>query len=263
MLPPINERNLNILGIVAAVIAALAGAVVFYGRYPFAEPGTNYLIGAYGVCCFLLFFGIRLWKITIMAIAIFGLIGVQSYSARKFSWRENYISLAQMGQPFFLNEFIDHYPTYEEYTFEFMKAPDWVRFNDECVQPALTQNPVPPRCASFDLIQRYYRIDLRQAMSQHFAKMKRTATMVQEGKLSKRSAYAECIANKQCATIPLLPKGVDANAIDPGSQDYIGIRQAFWSLINDKKMSPTACALTPLCKALVNMRVVIPDKMPF
>ena len=154
MQAPLSERNLTIVGFLAAIAAAAFGLVVFYGRYPFAEDGTNTLIALYLSACIILFFGIRFWNIVILAFAVLSLFGVQIYAAQKFDWRENYISLAQMGQPFFLNEFIDHYPTYEEYTFAFLNAPDWVRFNNECVQPALTQNPVPPRCASSDLIQR-------------------------------------------------------------------------------------------------------------
>ncbi|MBU6235731.1 MAG: hypothetical protein KGQ41_07795, partial [Alphaproteobacteria bacterium] len=213
--------------------------------------------------CFGLFFGIRLWKFFLIIPMALLLAGVMTYSTNKFNWRQSYIELANMGQPFFLEELIDRYPTYEEYTFAFLKAPDWVRFNDECVQPALLNQVVPPRCASMDLIQRYYNIDMTMTMSAYYAKMKRTAKKVEEGKLKKRSEYAQCISNKECATIPLLPKGVDAEKVDPTSKDYIGVRQAFWSLITDKKMSQEVCSLTPICRALVNMKAIDPAKMPF
>jgi len=263
MSAPLSERNLTIMGILGSLGVLIVGLLVFWSRYEYAEQGHDLLAIFFIIACIGLFFGIRLWNIPILIVAIFVAVTTQIYASNKFSWRENYIQLAQMGQPFPLDEFIDHFPSYEEYTFKFLKAPDWVRFNEECVQPALSNQAVPPRCATFDLIQKYYYIDVRNVMQLHFGKMKKTAKMVQEGKMNKRSAYIDCIANKICAAIPLLPKGVDAGQIEQNSKDYIGVRQAFWSLIDDKKMSPQVCSLTPLCRALVNMKAVDPAKMPF
>lgn len=263
MSAPLSERNLTIMGLLGSILTLTVGLLVFWSRYEFAEQGHDILAIIFMVACIGLFFGVRLWNIPILIVALFTAITVQIYASNKFGWRENYIQLAQMGQPFPLDEFIDHFPTYEEYTFRFLKAPDWVRFNEECVQPSLTNQVVPPRCANFDLIERYYHVDVRNAMSLHFGKMKKTAKMIQDGKMNKRSAYIDCISNKVCAAIPLLPKGVDAAQIEQNSKDYIGIRQAFWSLVDDKKMSPQVCSLTPLCRALVNMKAVEPGKLPF
>lgn len=258
-----SESKLTFAAITITLAALAVGLGAFYLRYAYAEDGLRYIVITYIVACFGLFFSIRLWKIILIGIFAAMMIATQLYATHKFDWRQNYIELANMGQPFFLEEFIDRYPTYEEHTFPFLGAPDWVRFNDECVQPALLNQVIPPRCASTDLIQRYYRLDVVMAMSTYYSRMKNTAKMVEEGKLKKRSQYAQCIADKQCATIPLLPKGVDAEQVDPSSKDYIGIRQAFWSLINDKKMSQQVCSLTPLCRALVNMKAIDPAKMPF
>ena len=258
-----SESKLTTFAILGTLGALGAGLFIFYSRYAYAEEGHDILAIAYLIGCIALFFGIRLWKILIMIVAVAALAGIQVYANQKFDWRQNYIQMAEMGQPFFLEELIDHYPTYEEHTFSFLNAPDWVRFNDDCIQPGLLNGVVPPRCTSFDLIQRYFNIDLATAMGTYFVKMKYTAKQIEEGKMKKRSDYASCIASKNCVTIPLLPKGVDAEKIDPTSRDYIGVRQAFWSLVNDKKMSQEVCALTPVCRALVNMKVVDPAKLPF
>ncbi|NBX65581.1 MAG: hypothetical protein EBQ96_01120 [Proteobacteria bacterium] len=259
----LSESKLTFIAIMMTMVALLVGYGVFYMRYAYAEDGHNLLAVGYLVACIFLFFAVRLSNIFLLILAV-GLVGgIQVYATKKFDWRQNYIQLAEMGQPFFLEEFIERYPTFEEYTFKFLKAPDWVRFNDDCVQPALLNQVVPPRCSTFDLISRYYNIEIQPLMSAHYGKMRRTAKMIEEGKMKKRSEYAQCIANKSCATIPLLPKGVDAEKLDASSRDYIGVRQAFWSLINDKKMSQEVCALTPLCRALVNMKTVDPGKLPF
>lgn len=260
---PMSESKLNFTAILITIAALIIGLGNFYMRYAYAEDWHNYLAIAYVVGCIILFFGLRIWNIPLLLVAFIVVCGTQIYATNKFNWRQNYIDMANMGQPFFLEEFIERYPTYEEYTFKFLKAPDWVRFNEDCVQPALLNQVVPPRCASFDLITRYYNIDVAAVMGTYFGKMKRTAKMVEGGKMKKRSQYAQCIAEKTCVTIPLLPKGVDADRLDASSKDYIGVRQAFWSLINDKKMSAEVCSLTPLCRALVAMKAVDPAKLPF
>lgn len=261
--PILNERTLTILGLAASIFAAVVGLMIFYGRYAYAEEGHNYLVIGYLLASIGIFFGIRLWNIPLFVIALGLAILIQIYSGNKFTWRENYVGFAQMGQPFALNEFIDHFPTYEEYTFRFLKNPDWVRFNQDCVQPAMAKQPVGPHCGSLDDIQNRYYIDMKAAMENHYGKMRRTARMVEEGKMNKRSAYAECIANKICVEIPLLPKGVDANKIDPTSREHLEIRQAFWSLINHKRMSDEVCKMTMMCQALVNMKAVKLGALPF
>lgn len=260
---PVSERVLTILGTMAAIVVAAVGMAMFYTRYAYAEEGHGTLAIVYLAACMGIFFGIRLWKISFLLVCLIVGLGVQLYAYKKFDWRENYITLAQAGQPFFLEEYIDHYPTFEEHAFPFMGAPNWVKFNDECVQPALVNQPIPPRCTTFDLILRHYHVDAHAAMQQYFAKMKNTAAMIQKGELNKRSAYAECIANKSCVTIPLLPKGVDATKIDASSKDYMRVRQAFWSLVNDPTMSPEVCSLNDFCRALVAMKAVDPTKLPF
>lgn len=263
MKAPVSVRTLTIMGLVFGSIAALIGLFAFYARYEYAEWGHNYLLFGYIAACFLVFFSVRSWNLPLFVLAIALCVGIQFYSAKKFDWREQYVMEAQAGQPFFLEEYVDHYPTFEEYTFSFLKIPNWVKFNNECVQPALNKQAIPGQCTTTDLIQHVYNIDIVAAMQDHYAKMKNTAKMIQDGKMNKRSALTNCVANKACVPIPLLPKGVDANHIDPTSKDYIDVRQAFWSIINDKKMSPAVCEQVPLCRALVAMKAVDVKKLPF
>ena len=263
MKAPVSETLLTIIGLIIAIAAAAVGLFMFFSRYEYAEAGQNYLVMGYVASCFILFFGIRLWNIPLFVIAILALSGVMTYSQLKFSWREDYIESAKAGHPFELEEYIDHYPSYEEHLFKIMKAPDWVGFDEDCVKPALMNQSMAGQCGAIDLINQYYNIDVKRTMTEHYGRMKNTAKQIQAGKLNKRSAYIQCLASKTCATIPLLPKGVDANHIDPTSTDYIDVRTAFWSIINDKHMTLPVCNLTPLCKALINMRAVDAKRLPF
>lgn len=263
MRSPVNEIVLTVLSLVIALVAAVAGLYLFLSRYQYAEVGHDYLVMGYVASCFILFFAVRLWNIPLFVIAVLVLGGVQTYSQLKFSWRENYIESAKAGKPFALEEYIDKYPTYEEHVFRILKAPDWVRFNEDCVQPALAASPVKSQCATLESINDTYNLDVKRTMVSHYARMRSTAKQIQAGKLSKRSAYVTCLAAKTCATIPLLPKNVDANKVDPTSRDYIEVRTAFWSLINDKRMSSEVCNLNPLCKSLVAMNAVDPLRLPF
>lgn len=263
MKAPVNETVLTVISLVISLAVAGVGAVYLLSRYNYAEAGHDYLVMGYVAACFVLFFGIRLWNIPLFVIALLALIGVQTYANLKFDWRQNYIQSAEAGRPFPLEEYIEVYPTYEKYLFRILEAPDWVRFNEDCVQPALANKPMAGQCGSLDTITEYYHIDIKRTMSTHYARMKSTAKQIQNGKLNKRSAYAQCLKAKTCATIPLLPKGVDANNIDPTGRDYIEVREAFWSIINDKRMSAATCNQTTLCKALVTMRAVDIKRLPF
>ncbi len=263
MKSPVNETFLTIVSLVIAVAAAAVGGIYLLSRYEYVEPGHDYLVMGYVAACFVLFFGIRLWNIPLFVIALLAMGGVQTYANLKFDWREEYIESAKAGRPFALEEYIDKYPTYEEHLFKILEAPDWVGFNEDCVQPALANKPMAGQCGTLDTITEYYHIDIKSTMTAYYARMKNTAKQIQAGKLNKRSAYITCLAAKTCATIPLLPKGVDANKIDPTGRDYIEVREAFWSIVNDKRMSASACNLTTLCKALVTMRAVDPKRLPF
>lgn len=261
---PLSKRNLTIIGILATLITASLGLFVMLSRFAYAEPGHGWLAAAYGAACVGLFFAIRFWRLAIFFLLLIIMVGTQIYAAKKFDWRQTYIDSAQQGRPFPLEEMIDHYPTYEEHLFKFLGYPDWADFYTDCIAPtANVPVNVPPTCASFDSIMQAYNVDVPTMMQFYYGKMKKTAQMIQEGKLTQRNAYATCIANKGCATIPLLPKGVDATKIDPTSKEYLEVRQAFWSLINDKKMSPTVCNQMEMCKILIMLKLVNPERLPF
>lgn len=259
----IDEKKLKMMAVVTALGAAAIGSMTFYLRYPYIESGHGYIYAAYLGACIGLAVTLRMRNLALFVLALLAAIGFQIYAVKKFDWRQTYISMAEAGQPFALEEYIDTYPTFEEHLFTFLNMPDWVRFNQQCVQPALAQQPTAARCGSVDLIQRYYNIDIIASMTAHFEKMRFTARRIQSGDMKKSYEYAQCIANKQCASVPMLPKGVDANRIAGDSEEYIGIRKAFWSLVNDSKVTEEVCALTPVCRALVNLKVIDPQHMPF
>jgi hypothetical protein len=259
----INDTSLKKISLITALLLAVIGSITFYTRYAYAETGHGYLFIAHLAVCVFTLIAIRMRSVPLAGLLILIFIGVQLYSIQKFSWRENYIKMAETGNPFPLEILIDEYPSFEEYTFTFLGAPDWVRFNEECVQPALARQQTLPRCASPDMIQRYYNIDIIPVISAYFQKMRATAKRIQKGELKKGSDYRACIADKTCAVVPMLPKGVNAQQIDSSSRDYIGVRQAFWSLINSETTSEQTCALTPICRALVHMKVVDGTKIPF
>ncbi|HEY8963700.1 MAG TPA: hypothetical protein VIN59_04470, partial [Alphaproteobacteria bacterium] len=228
-----------------------------------AEDGHNTVLTVYIVACLVLFVALRKMSVVLIALCLLVMLGSQVYASQKFDWRQAYIENAIAGKPFPLEEMITTYPTFEQHMFKFLKAPDWVRFNSECIQPALNNLPGNADCKTPEAIMLRYNIDILESMRQLTAKMQNTAKLLESGQMAKRSQYVDCIAQKNCVSIPLLPKGVDAEKMDPMSKDYLEIRQAFWSLIKDKKMSKETCNLTPMCRALVNLNIVKADSLPF
>lgn len=261
---PKNKEQLRVL--IASVVLAvflLIGVFAYLGRYAYAENGHNWYLFFYVLACMALFLGIRRFNIPLIVMSLLLAFGIQGFANQKFNWRQSYVSDAIAGQHFALQEFIETYPSYEQYVFRFLGEPDWVRLNRDCIQPALNDAPVGPHCTSTDSIFNYYNIDLIREMSGYAHRMRTTAKLLEDGKLTRRHEYINCIESKRCATIPLLPRGVDAEQIDPMSQDYLDIRQAFWSLINDKRLSPEACTLTPMCQAMVKLNLVQINGLPF
>lgn len=259
----INTKLRNILSVVVPVIALIFGVFVFLSRYAYAEDGHNSLLTTYIVACVVLFWALRKMSPVLLGLCLVVMLGTQVYAAQKFNWRQAYIENAVAGNPFPLEEMIISYPTYEDHLFTFLKKPDWVRFNSDCIQPALEKLPTGDHCGTPENIQAKYNIDIIGEMTVYAGKMQRTAKMLESGKMAKRSQYLACIAEKNCATIPLLPRGVDAEKMDPMSRDYLEIRQAFWSLVKDKKLSKETCNLTDICRALVNIGIVDQDAIPF
>lgn len=254
-------RSVIAIGVTALML--IVGVFAYLGRYAYAEDGHNWYLFFYILTCGGLFWGIRRMNIgLIIAMVLLG-IGIQVFANQKFNWRYEYVENALAGKHFELSEFIHEYPTYEQYLFNITGAPDWVRLNRQCIQPALNEQSTHPNCATTDMIFNNYNIDIIDEMRRYANRMRATAKQLDEGKLKRRHEYQACIQRGQCATIPLLPKGVDAEQIDPMSQDYLDIRQAYWSLVNDKTLTPAVCSLTPMCKAMVKMGLVQPNSLPF
>lgn len=258
-----RDNMRNVLSWVVLALFLVVGVFAYLGRYAYAEDGHNWYLFFYIIACGGLFIGVRRFNIGLIVAMLVLAFGLQMFANQKFNWRYEYVTNAVAGNPFALSEFIHEYPTYEEYLMRFMGDPDWVRLNRDYIQPALNDAPVGPHCATTDSIYVYYNIDIIDEMRRYANRMRQTAKQLDEGKLKRRQEYQDCIQRRSCATIPLLPKGVDAEQIDPMSQDYLDIRQAYWSLVNDKTLSPEVCTLTPMCKAMVKMGLVQANSLPF
>lgn len=258
MLNNIDDRKVLILSITASLLSLFGGVTHMLSQWQYYEPGQGILLSIYVLGCLVLFFALRFIKVT-QILAAFLLLGlIIFYSNQKFEWRKSYIQNAFKGQPFLLEEYITQYPTMEEHSFGWLwGAQSWIQFAEDCVRPALTRaNPANPACRSEAGILDEYKIDVKEAINAHFRKMQSTARRIEEGQLSDKNQYQNCLRQKQCAMIPLLPANVDAEALSRDSQDYIDIRQAFWSLINDTTLSPAVCEYMLLCRAMRNSSIV-------
>jgi hypothetical protein len=175
------------------------------------------------------------------------------YANLKFDWRKDYVE----GEPFILESYMSEYPTMEQNTFGgLLGEKRWVQFADDCVKPSMGGVAPPPTCRSKQNIIDEYNIDPTDLINNRFKIMKRTAQRIEDGELKTKRAYQQCLMNKTCAIIPLLPANVDPEKIDQQSEDYIETRRMFWSLINDTQISPEICEYIDLCRVLRNSGVV-------
>lgn len=258
MLNNIDDRKILILSIAVSLLCLIGGVAYLLSQWQYYESGQGILLLLYILGCFVLFFALRFVKIMQIAAAVILLGLIVYYANQKFEWRKSYIDNAIRGNPFVLEEYITAYPSLEEHNFgKFWGAPAWVRFADECVRPALRgMRNVVSTCISDATIQNEYNINVQDVINQYFRKMQSTARRIEEGQLRDKRQYQACLQRKECAFIPLLPADVNPETIDRDSTDYLAIRQAFWSLINDRDITPITCEFMSLCRAMRDISVV-------
>lgn len=261
----LDDKKILLISIAVSMLALILGAIQLLGQWEYYEEGQGILLGIYAFGCFILFFALRFTKVSqiVASVALLGLI--LFYANVKFDWRKTYIDNAQNGNPFILEPYITQYPTLEENTFGFLwNEPQWVAFANTCVKPAIAGAPVEKVCRSNQSINDEFDINPTTLINTHYKKMQRTAQRIQDGDLKTKNAYQRCLMNKTCAIIPLLPVGVDAEKIDQQSTDHLKTRRMFWSLINDKEISPEICEYIDLCRGLRDigvMPIIKPDPM--
>lgn len=251
--PREKTQTTNKVLFAALVTLALSGAglYVFVGGVPWFEPGQYVLILLFLGILALLFFSIFRMKIPLAGLAI--LLGVATlYAAQeKLAWRRAYLDNGIAGKAFVLDPYIRDYPSLESYlAAPWLGLPDWVRLARECVEPVRSGLAPDEDCASLPAIEGKYHIDIKSELLSYRARMARTADQIAKGKLTKKKDYQSCVARKDCAEVPLLPKDVDPDSIDPESNDYLPVRRMFWQLTNEKTMTPELCASIVLCAAL-------------
>lgn len=236
---------------VATLALACAGFYMFAKDWSYFENGQMGLIACFlaGLVGFFFAFSRKKMALAILAVALCGLSVFASQ--KKYEWRRNYIESGRSGVPFPLEPYIDRYPPYEEYLLApWLGTPDWVRFSRECIEPVLKEEEPGKSCGNLGAIRQKYNIDVMAALNSYRNKMAQTAKKIADGKLTKKIDYMNCLSSRQCAEVPLLPPGVDADALDPESDDFIRIRRPFWQLVNDKTITPEICVYMNLCRVL-------------
>lgn len=224
------------------------------GFYMFAKDWAYFENGQTGlIACFLAglvgsFFAFSRKKFFFAVLAV-ALCGAALFaSQKKYEWRRDYLEKGASGNPFVLEPYITAYPPYEEYLLaSWLGKPDWVRFAQDCIEP---ENEPEKVCSSISAILQKYNIDVTATLNAYRNKMAQTAQKIVDGKITKKIDYMNCLSSKQCAEVPLLPPDVDADMIDPESDDFLQIRKPFWQLVNDKTITPEICAWISLCRSL-------------
>lgn len=251
-----NDRQLQLaLGATTLLVIVLLGYYV--SNLAFAERGMErYLVSGF-VGLGLLFWGLKTFRVIILVPAILIFLISFLMMVLKFDWRKEYIQSAEAGNPFLFEEYVDHYPTLEEYfQARLLGGEDWVGFARECGEPAKRRAPVPQQCKTLQGIRDAYGLNIQDVMDEHYAKMKKTARLIADGKMTNKRIYERCVAQKNCAIVPLLPATVENEDLVAQSTDFMDLRQAFWSLVEDENLSRSVCDYMTLCNLLVRMGAI-------
>lgn len=244
-----------IIPIIITLMVIIFGTSFFLSNWAYSENGSLELFLSYLVISIILFFTLRNKKHRSSIFIFLIIIFIIAYSNIKFDWRKNYIQDTNDGVYFLLDPYISSYPTLEKHLFSWVSGtPKWIDFTDDCFKPALKNKEIPRKCRSESLIQENYNINITTMVNDYYAKMKSTAKKIERGRIKNKKQLEACLNNKKCAMIPLLPAGVDE--ITESSTKYKKTRKMFWSIINDKEISPEVCDYISLCKAMRNTGVI-------
>lgn len=253
----LDDKKVLIISITSFILLLFGGCYYLVSQWGYYEDGQGILLVAYAISCFAAFFAIRFTNPFQIIASLVLLAFILFYATQKFEWRKEYVENTLAGKSFLLEPYIDTYPILESYHFGWLwGAPDYVRFSNDCIAPALHNQKPGIHCNSQNSIRSEYNIDAFDMVNEHYKVMQSTAKRVESGRLKSKKQYQQCLANKTCAIIPLLPANVDAESIDRQSQDYLPTRKMFWSLVNDPKISPEICEFMDLCRALRNLEVM-------
>ncbi len=237
------------LGLSIALL--IYGLNYFRSEWMYSEIGHGYLATGIITICILLFLTLRMSKIFVSILLLLAYAVTLTYSTQKFEWRKDYIQSAENGRYFALESYIENYPTFEEHTFSsFMDTPQWVDFSRDCYEPLLKRNPSSEpnnKCQTQSAIQENYNISVPTMINDYYSRMVNTAKQIEKQRFKTKAQLEGCIESKRCAMIPLLPEGTDVVA---SSNDYLDIRDQFWSLINDKHISAQNCDYFDLCRVM-------------
>jgi len=248
------------LSAIIALAALIYGLYFFSTNWSYSEEGHEYLFGGYALLSILLFFTIRFSQKVMSALLIFCLALVTLYSAEKFNWRKSYIQAANSGKYFPLDPYIESYPTFEQYKFNWLTGtPKWVDFVEDCYNPMLNKTSIDRDCKTSNLIQDNYGIDVKNIIRDHYKKMQSTAMRLEKGRLKNKRQFEKCLEEKECAKIPLLPP--EAEGIEQQSTLYLDIRKQFWSVVNDNRISEKNCNFFEFCRLMLKNDIVSIDNL--
>ena len=251
------------VGFFIGLASILIGMIFFFSQWNYSETGHQVLLLVFIVLSFILMFTVHFNRANASGLIILCLFLILGYAFAKFEWRKEYILAAQNGNFPAINQHIKKYPTYEEHKFSsFMNSPRWISFSRECFEPALYERPMAENCHSANLIQDHYSININDTINTHYAKMRKTAFMLQKGQLNNQNIYRSCLQSKNCAFIPLLPADANIENISPKSDTHLRVRRQFWSIINNKNIQPEVCEFMDLCRVMNNANVVSIKESP-
>lgn len=246
-----QDKRKKMALIVSGTLVAMQLIMLFTFR-SYLDFGHIFTTIAFCVAALIVFWSLQKAKIIAAILGILLATMLLYASLAKVKWNESYLQGLTTANAFVLEDYIDEYPSLEEHFFSrTMNKKDWIRFAEVCVTPALAQRPVPGICRDARAIRDTFRIDVKREIDSFLARMQLTAKEVESARIRSGSQYQQCIAEKRCAPIPLLPENVDADSLVNDSVQHLVVRQGFWDLVEERGLTNNVCQAMVLCRAML------------
>lgn len=247
-----QDKRKKMALIVGGVLVAMQLIMLFTFR-SYLDFGHIFTTIAFLVTTLMVFWSLNKAKIAVSIVCILLASALLYMSLAKVKWNERYLQGLTTANAFVLEDYIDKYPSLEGHIFSAtLGNKDWIRFAQTCVTPALAGRPVTGLCRDARSIRDTFRIDVQAEMDAFLKRMQNTAKDVEAARIRTGSQYQQCLAEKRCAPIPLLPENVDADSLANDSSQHIQVRQGFWDLVEERGLTTNVCQAMVLCRAMLN-----------
>lgn len=133
---------------------------------------------------------------------------------------------------------------------------DVALFTQDCVETVLNDLTPPEACNTAETIEEEYGVDVFYALDVHQGRMISTVRMIADGQLLTEEDFEDCMRRDECVDIPMIPPDIRGKKGVAGTPQAQQVRETFWHLVNNGRITPETCSFTDICRAMYKLGII-------